>query len=58
MPITQTFKIIENKEKGVFICSFIYTVHILSKFNYREVKWKWNTKLLQESGNVNVLDCS
>ena len=49
---------IDNKGKGMLIISSIHTAHILSEFNYREVKWKWNTKLLQESGNVNVLDCS
>ena len=49
---------IDNKGKGVLIISSIHTAHILSEFNYREVKWKWNTKLLQESGKVNVLDCS
>ena len=48
----------ENKGKGVFTILSIQTVHILSEFNYREVKWKWNTEILQESGNVNVLDCS
>ena len=38
MLITQTFKGIENKGKGVFIILPIHTVHILREFNYREVK--------------------
>ena len=55
MLITQTFKGMENKGKGVFTILSIQTVHILSEFNYREVKWKWNTEHYELKTHENLV---